>query len=168
MSASPTSRQGGSCRIPARIRRRGEELRHRSHRLRRGDVRLRQRRPRRHLPGERLDARPRAGGTPAPPAALYRNLGDGTFRDVTAEAGVANERWGQGVCAGDFDNDGDEDLYVTNFGVNRLYRNEGGRFTDIATRAGVAVDSWSTGCAFGDYDGDGWLDLYVAGYVASI
>ena len=102
----------------------------------------------------------------APPAALYRNLGGGRFRDVTAEAGVANERWGQGVCAGDFDNDGDEDLYVTNFGVNRLYRNEGGRFTDIATSAGVAVDSWSTGCAFGDYDGDGWLDLYVAGYVA--
>ncbi len=102
----------------------------------------------------------------APPAALYRNLGGGRFRDVTAEAGVANERWGQGVCAGDFDNDGDEDLYVTNFGVDRLYRNEGGRFTDTATSAGVAVDSWSTGCAFGDYDGDGWLDLYVAGYVA--
>jgi len=102
----------------------------------------------------------------APPAALYRNVGGGRFRDVTVEAGVANERWGQGVCAGDFDNDGDEDLYVTNFGVNRLYRNEGGRFTDVATSAGVAVDSWSTGCAFGDYDGDGWLDLYVAGYVA--
>ena len=103
--------------------------------------------------------------TPAPPAALYRNIGGGRFRDVTAEAGVANERWGQGVCAGDFDNDGDEDFYVTNFGVNRLYRNDGGRFTDVATPAGVAVDSWSTGCAFGDYDGDGWLDLYVAGYV---
>ena len=102
----------------------------------------------------------------APPAALYRNLGGGRFRDVTAETGVANERWGQGVCAGDFDNDGDEDLYVTNFGENRLYRNEGGRFTDIAASAGVAVDSWSTGCAFGDYDGDGWLDLYVAGYVS--
>ena len=102
----------------------------------------------------------------APPAALYRNLGGGRFRDVTADAGVANERWGQGVCAGDFDNDGDEDLYVTNFGANRLYRNEGGRFADVAMSAGVAVDSWSTGCAFGDYDGDGWLDLYVAGYVA--
>jgi hypothetical protein len=105
-------------------------------------------------------------GTPAPAAALYRNLGAGRFRDVTAEAGLANERWGQGVCAGDFDNDGDEDLYVTNFGVNRLYRNAGGRFTDVAAAAGVDVDSWSTGCAFGDYDGDGWLDLYVAGYVA--
>ena len=105
-------------------------------------------------------------GTPAPAAALYRNLGEGRFQDVTANAGVANERWGQGVCAGDFDNDGDEDLYVTNFGANRLYRNDGARFTDVAPAAGVAVDSWSTGCAFGDYDGDGWLDLYVAGYVA--
>jgi hypothetical protein len=79
---------------------------------------------------------------------------------------VANERWGQGVCVGDFDNNGTPDLYVTNFGANRLFRNLGdGRFVDEGTRAGVAVDSWSTGCAFADYDGDGWLDLYVAGYV---
>jgi hypothetical protein len=108
---------------------------------------------------------PRAAGVPR--AALYRNTGGRTFRDVTAEAGVANERWGQGVCAGDIDNDGTPDLYVTNFGINRLYRNLGdGRFADVAAAAGVAVDSWSTGCAFGDYDGDGWLDLFVAGYVA--
>jgi enediyne biosynthesis protein E4 len=108
---------------------------------------------------------PRADGTPR--AALFRNNGDRTFRDVTATAGVANERWGQGACVGDVDNDGAADLYVTNFGPNRLFRNQGdGGFTDIAGRAGVAVDSWSTGCAFGDYDGDGWLDLYVAGYVA--
>ena len=108
---------------------------------------------------------PRAAGPPR--AALFRNNGDRTFRDVTAAAGVANERWGQGVCAGDVDNDGDPDLYVTNFGPNRLFRNLGdGRFDDVAVRAGVAVESWSTGCAFGDYDGDGWLDLYVAGYVA--
>jgi hypothetical protein len=108
---------------------------------------------------------PRDGGPPR--SALFRNGGDRTFRDVTALAGVANERWGQGVCAGDVDNDGDPDLYVTNFGPNRLFRNLGdGRFEDVAPRAGVAVDSWSTGCAFGDYDGDGWLDLYVAGYVA--
>jgi hypothetical protein len=101
------------------------------------------------------------------PSALYRNHGDGTFRDVTAAAGVANGRWGQGVCAGDVDNDGDQDLYVTNIGPNRLYRSSGdGRFEDVATAAGVAHDSWSTGCAFGDYDGDGWLDLFVAGYVA--
>jgi enediyne biosynthesis protein E4 len=115
--------------------------------------------------GGTLDALRR--GAPQPRAALFRNTGRGTFRDVTAEAGVVNERWGQGVCAGDFDNDGDQDLYVTNFGRNRLYRSASGRtFEDIAVKAGVAVDSWSTGCAFGDYDGDGWLDLYVAGYVA--
>jgi hypothetical protein len=114
--------------------------------------------------GGTLDALRR--GAPMPRAALFRNLGAGKFRDVTAAAGIANERWGQGVCAGDFDNDGDQDLYVTNFGRNRLYRNAGGKtFDDIAVKAGVAVDNWSTGCAFGDYDGDGWLDLYVAGYV---
>ena len=105
-------------------------------------------------------------GERAPPAALFRNNGDGTFRDVTREAGVANERWGQGVCAGDYDNDGIADLYVTNFGTNRLYRGiDGRRYTDVAPAAGVAIKSWTTGCAFGDYDGDGWLDLYVAGYV---
>jgi hypothetical protein len=124
--------------------------------------------------GSSLDRQRR--GAPAPRAALFRNEGLApasggerrvTFRDVTLERGVANERWGQGVCAGDVDNDGLEDLYVTNFGPNRLYRNRGGRtFDDIAVKAGVAVDSWSTGCAFGDYDGDGWLDLYVAGYVS--
>jgi enediyne biosynthesis protein E4 len=108
---------------------------------------------------------PRPGGVPT--AALFRNNGDRTFRDVTSAAGVGNERWGQGVCVGDVDNDGASHLYVTNFGPNRLFRNLGdGRFTDVAVKAGVAVDSWSTGCAFGDYDGDGWLDLYVAGYVA--
>ena len=116
------------------------------------------------LNGSSLDAVRR--GAPAPRAALYRNIGGGRFRDVTEEAGVGNERWGQGVCAGDFDNDGQEDIYVTNFGVNRLYHNAGGVFTDVAAKAGVAVDSWSTGCAFGDYDGDGWLDLFVAGYVS--
>jgi enediyne biosynthesis protein E4 len=113
--------------------------------------------------GSTLDPRPDG----APRAALFRNHSDRTFRDVTAAAGVANERWGQGVCVGDADNDGAPDLYVTNFGPNRLFRNLGdGRFADVAVRAGVAVDGWSTGCAFGDYDGDGWLDLYVAGYVA--
>ena len=108
-----------------------------------------------------------ARGVPAPAAGLFRNNGDGTFTNVTAERGVANERWGQGVCVGDFDNDGFEDLYVTNFGRNRLYHNDNGRtFTDVAEAAHVATDSWSTGCAFGDYDGDGWLDLFVAGYVS--
>jgi hypothetical protein len=106
-------------------------------------------------------------GRPAPPAALFRNNGDGTFRDVAATAGVGNERWGQGVCVGDVDNDGAADIYVTNFGKNRLYRRTGPlQYEDVAERAGVAVDSWTTGCAFGDYDGDGWLDLFVAGYVS--
>jgi hypothetical protein len=107
------------------------------------------------------------GEEEAPSAALFRNNGDGTFTDVTAAAGVANRRWGQGVCVGDFDNDGRADLYVTNYGPNRLYRNGGqGTFSDVAPRAGVTLGGWSTGCAFGDYDGDGWLDLFVAGYVS--
>jgi hypothetical protein len=90
-------------------------------------------------------------GRPAPRAALYRNAGGRTFTDVTGETGVANERWGQGVCAGDYDNDGHQDIYVTNFGRSRLYRNvEGRRFEDVAERSGAAVDSWTTGCAFGD------------------
>jgi hypothetical protein len=107
------------------------------------------------------------GQEEAPSAALYHNNRDGTFTDVTATAGVANRRWGQGVCVGDVDNDGWPDLYVTNFGRNRLYSNTGqGTFTDVAEAAGVAVGGWSTGCAFGDYDGDGRLDLFVAGYLA--
>ena len=114
--------------------------------------------------GSTLDAL--KGKAKAPHAALYRNNRNGTFTNVTEKAGVTNERWGQGVCAGDFDNDGWEDLFVTNYGKNRLYRNNrNGTFTDIAEKAGVTVGSWSTGCAFGDYDGDGKLDLFVAGYV---
>jgi hypothetical protein len=105
-------------------------------------------------------------GIAAPKAALFHNNGGGTFVNVTDAAGVANERWGQGVCAGDFDNDGEVDFYVTNVGANRLYRGTGGmRFLDVAAKANVQADGWSTGCAFGDYNGDGWLDLYVAGYV---
>jgi hypothetical protein len=106
------------------------------------------------------------GREEAPSAALFRNNRDGTFTDVTAASGTANRRWGQGVCAGDFDNDGWPDFYVTNYGRNRLLRNGGqGAFTDVAEAAGVTVDGWSTGCAFGDYDGDGKLDLFVAGYI---
>ncbi len=102
-----------------------------------------------------------------PRSALFHNNKDGTFTDVTAKAGVANERWGFGAAVGDYDNDGWEDLYVTNFGKNRLYRNNGdGGFTDVAEEAGAALGGWSTGASFGDYDGDGDLDLFVAGYVA--
>ena len=107
-----------------------------------------------------------AGKEPAPRAALFHNNHDGTFTDVTDKAGVANERWGFGVAVGDFNNDGCPDLYVTNFGKNRLYRNNcDGTFTDIAEQAGVALGGWSTGATFGDYDGDGRLDLFVPGYL---
>jgi enediyne biosynthesis protein E4 len=100
-----------------------------------------------------------------PRAALYRNLGNWKFEDVTEKAGVANERWGFGVAAGDYDNDGRPDLYVSNFGVSRLYHNEGnGTFTDVAEKVGVARRGWSTGASWGDYDRDGRLDLFVPGY----
>jgi enediyne biosynthesis protein E4 len=102
----------------------------------------------------------------APRAALYRNLGNFQFEDVTERAGVQNERWGMGVACGDYDNDGDPDMFVGNFGVSRLYRNNGdGTFTDVAERLGVARRGWSTGATWGDYDRDGRLDLFVPGYV---
>ena len=106
------------------------------------------------------------GKEKAPRAALYRNLGNWKFEEVTDKAGVANERWGFGVAVGDYDNDGKPDFYVSNFGVSRLYHNEGnGRFTDVAEKLGVARKGWSTGATWGDYDGDGRLDLFVPGYV---
>jgi enediyne biosynthesis protein E4 len=102
-----------------------------------------------------------------PRAALYRNLGNWKFADVTEQAGVANERWGFSVAVGDYNNDGRPDLFLGNFGVSRLYRNNGdGTFTDVAEKVGVARKGWSTGASWGDYDGDGRLDLFVPGYVA--
>ncbi|MGI8771509.1 MAG: CRTAC1 family protein [Acidobacteriaceae bacterium] len=107
-----------------------------------------------------------AGKGPAPHAALFHNNHDGTFTGVAAKAGVTNERWGFGVAVGDYDNDGWPDLYVTNFGKNRLYHNNhDGTFTDVAEKAGVTLGGWSTGATWGDYDGDGRLDLFVPGYV---
>jgi hypothetical protein len=104
------------------------------------------------------------GKAPPPHAALFHNNHDGTFTDVTAKAGVANDRWGFGVAVGDYDNDGWPDLYVTNFGKNRLFHNNhDGTFTDVAEKAGVALGNWSTGATWGDYDGDGKLDLFVPG-----
>ena len=105
-------------------------------------------------------------GKEAPPRAmLFHNNHDGTFSDVTEKAGVANERWGFGVAVGDYDNDGWPDIYVANFGKNRLYHNNhDGTFTDVAERAGVTVGGWSAGPSWGDYDHDGRLDLFVPGY----
>jgi enediyne biosynthesis protein E4 len=99
---------------------------------------------------------------------LYRNRGDGTFEDTTRKAGLAQGGWGQGVCAGDYDNDGREDLFVSYFGQNRLYRNRGdGAFDDVTQKAGLssARTRWGTGCAFLDYDRDSRLDLIVANYI---
>jgi len=107
-----------------------------------------------------------SGKTSSPHAALFHNNHDGTFTDVTAKAGVSNDRWGFGAVVGDFDNDGWPDIYVSNYGKNRLYRNNhDGTFTDIAEKAGVTLGNWSTGATWGDYDGDGLLDLFVPGYV---
>ena len=104
----------------------------------------------------------------APTSHLYRSNGNETFTDVTEKAGLTYSGWGQGVCIGDYDNDGYEDLFVTYYGTNKLYHNNhNGTFSDLSEKAGVAgSDSrWNTGCAFLDYDRDGWADLFVANYV---
>ncbi len=101
-----------------------------------------------------------------PHAALFHNNHDGTFTDVAAKAGVTNDSWGFGATVADYDNDGWPDLYVSNYGKNRLFHNNhDGTFTDVAEKAGVALGNWSTGATWGDYDGDGKLDLFVPGYV---
>ena len=115
--------------------------------------------------GTRLEGFP-AGQEPV--SHLFKNNRDGTFTDVTLKAGVARSGWGQGVCVGDYDNDGWDDLFVSYFGKNVLYHNNGdGTFTDVSEKAGVAGkgNRWSTGCAFVDYDRDGRLDLFVANYI---
>jgi hypothetical protein len=97
---------------------------------------------------------------------LYRNNGDGTFKDVTKEAGVGDKGFGFGCSSADFDNDGDIDLYVLNYGPNVLYRNNGdGTFTDISRKSGLANPNWSLSAPWFDYDGDGDLDVYVANYL---
>src|ERR1700736_4969087 len=106
-----------------------------------------------------------SGKAPSPHAALFHNNHDGTFTDVADKAGVANERWGFGVAVADYDNDGWPDIYVANYGKNRLYHNNhDGTFTDVAEKAGVALGGWSAGATWGDYDHDGFLDLFVPGY----
>jgi enediyne biosynthesis protein E4 len=112
-----------------------------------------------------------AAGKPAaapPTNHLFHNNHDGSFTDVTARAGLVSSGWGQGVCVGDYDNDGFDDLYVTGYGKGRLFHNLGnGTFREVAEQAGVAGSGkeWGTGCAFVDYDRDGRLDLMVANYV---
>ena len=103
-----------------------------------------------------------------PTSHLYRNKRDGTFEDVTGRAGLAVSGWGQGACAGDYDNDGWVDLLVTFWGTNRLFRNRGdGTFAETTKQAGLETTRvrWGAGCAFLDYDRDGKLDLFAANYI---
>jgi hypothetical protein len=104
---------------------------------------------------------------PPPTTALYRNDGAGRFEDVSAEAGLAVTFYGMGTAAGDFDNDGDTDLFLTAVGPNHLVRNDGGRFVDVTAAAGVAgaADAWSSSAGFFDADNDGDLDLFVCNYI---
>lgn len=120
--------------------------------------------------GTRFEAKYARGDEPT--NRLYKNNRDGTFTDVTSKAGLLRTGWGQGVCAGDYNNDGHEDLFVTYWGDCALYHNNGnGTFTDVAAKAGVTTNPgngaqrWNTGCAFVDYDKDGRLDLFVANYI---
>jgi len=103
-----------------------------------------------------------------PVSRFFKNNRDGTFTDVTAKSGLIHYGWGQGVCTGDYDNDGFDDIYITSFGKNVLYHNNGnGTFTDVTAKAGVGTNGkrWNTGCAFVDYDRDSHLDLFVANYI---
>jgi enediyne biosynthesis protein E4 len=114
------------------------------------------------LGGRRLESVP-----PGASNRLYKNNRDGTFTDVTAKAGLLDAGWAIGVCVGDYNNDGYEDLFITYYGQNRLYHNNGdGTFTDVTAKAGLLQPRlrFGSGCTFVDFNRDGWLDLFVANY----
>ena len=102
---------------------------------------------------------------PLPTNKLFRNSGDGHFSDITAMAHPADAQYGFGVSAGDYDADGDQDLFVANYGPNAFYRNDGGTFTELGVAIGVDDPRWGSSAGFLDYDADGDLDLFVANYV---
>ncbi len=117
------------------------------------------------LNGTRLEGFPKGK---EPTIKLYRNQRNGSFSDITAKAGLRHAGWASAICAGDYDNDGYEDLYLTYWGQNALYRNNGnGTFTDMTQKASLGTKGtrWGSGCTFVDYDRDGKLDLFVANYL---
>lgn len=109
---------------------------------------------------------PRDGQQPPLQNRLFEQQSDGTFVDVTAQSGLGDGGYGMGVAVGDIDNDGDPDVYVTNYGPDALYRNNGdGTFLEITTAAGIDNPAWGCSALFFDYDRDGWLDLFVTNYI---
>jgi hypothetical protein len=117
------------------------------------------------LNGTRLEGFPKGK---EPSIKLYRNNRNGSFTDATSASGLTRTGWASSVCIGDYDNDGNEDMFITYWGQNVLYRNDGkGKFTDVTTKAGLATKGvrWGSGCTFIDYDRDGDLDLFAANYL---
>ncbi len=158
--------------LAQRLGRHAGEVDHpRNHRRRRLPFRCRRRRRPRPLPGQRWHGLADFSAAPASPGrkprdAFYLNQGGGRFREATAEAGLGDERWGGGCAAADADNDGDTDVYVTNFGGDVFYRNDGrGHFADATVAAGLTDSKLEPGRGLFDADHDGDLDLYVANYL---